>query len=51
MPDPTPRLRNWRVIFPDGTFQLVLCVSLPEALRTARELCPGWVRIEQEGDW
>jgi hypothetical protein len=44
-------LRPWRVVFPDGSHQSLLATSRERATLAARELCPGWVRIEQEGDW
>ena len=50
MPDAS-HLRPWRVIFSDGSHQSLLATSREQATLTARELCPGWVRIEQEGDW
>ena len=47
----THRLIPWRVVFPDGSHQTVLSTSREQATLTARELCPGFVRIEQESDW
>jgi hypothetical protein len=55
MPDPTvrttSRLRPWRAVFPDGSTAAMLATSRRHALLTAQELMPGFVRIEQEGDW
>lgn len=47
----TNRLIPWRVVFPDGSYQTVLSASREQATLTARELMPGFVRLEQEGDW
>jgi hypothetical protein len=47
----TPRLRPWRVIFPDGSSQIMLATSRTNATLTAQELCPGFVRIQRDGDW
>lgn len=44
-------LRPWRIIYADGSHLGILATDRTHALQTARELCPGFVRVEQEGDW
>lgn len=41
----------WRVIFSDGTYQMILSRSYADVCLTATELCPGFARIEREGEW
>lgn len=45
------KLCLWRVIFSDGTYQLMLSHSRADVCLTATELCPDFVRIEREGEW
>lgn len=55
MPDPatrdTTRLRPWRAVFPDGSTARMLATCRAQALLTAQELMPGFIRLEREGDW